>query len=164
MSNNLEKFEYQLLGRLQQDCDYYLGAGKRNRKHLWALDEKLQIQKMKELYENVPIKPEWLTLEAIDEYERQMVQTTKQESTMGTPNTAEKENRVVEILQHRISWFFRGDDAPTELDESSIEHIEGLIKEGYNQGELCFLDNDTEQTFRGWWHIETQAEREHHHG
>lgn len=68
-------FEYQLLGRLQQDCEYYLGAGSRNKKHLWALDEVLQIQKMKELYEGLPVKPEWITLDEINAYEEKIKPT-----------------------------------------------------------------------------------------
>jgi Large polyvalent protein-associated domain 11 len=72
MSNSLENFEYQLLGRLQQDCEYYLGAGARNAKHLWALDVSLQIQKMKELHEKLSIKPEWLSMEEINRYEQKM--------------------------------------------------------------------------------------------
>ena len=75
MSNSPQATEYLLLGRLQQDCDYYLGAGARNKRHLWALDEALQIHKMKELYDCLAIKPEWLTLEAINEYERQFMRT-----------------------------------------------------------------------------------------
>lgn len=67
------KFDYMLLARLKQDCDYYLGAGARLKKNLWALDEKEQIAKMRELYNLVPDKPEWLTLEQIDAYERQML-------------------------------------------------------------------------------------------
>lgn len=66
-------FNYQLLGRLQQDCDYYLGNGGRAKKHLWAGDEAGQIKKMKELYEELPEKPEWLTLAAIERYEAAMI-------------------------------------------------------------------------------------------
>ena len=51
-----------------------------------------------------------------------------------------------------------GETAPEKMDESSIEHIEGLIKEGYNQGELC-LTSKTGEEFRGWWHIETESDR-----
>lgn len=64
-------------------------------------------------------------------------------------------NNVTEILQHRISWFLHGNNVPTELDESSVEHIEGLIKEGYNQGELCVIGDDGNTEYRGWWSIET---------
>lgn len=70
------KFNYQLLSRLQQDCEYYLGHGNRAKKHLWAGDEAEQIKKMKELYESVPEKPEWITLERIEQYEAAMVRTS----------------------------------------------------------------------------------------
>jgi len=75
MSYSIKAFEYQLLGRLQQDCEYYLGAGARNTKHLWALDEALQIEKMKELYEMLTIKPEWITMDDIKAYEDQMIES-----------------------------------------------------------------------------------------
>jgi hypothetical protein len=65
-------FNYQLLGRLQQDCEYYLGHGNRAKKHLWAGDEAEQIAKMKEIYEGLSEKPEWISLEKIAEYEAAM--------------------------------------------------------------------------------------------
>lgn len=68
-----EKFDYQLLSRLQQDCEYYLGHGNRAKKHLWAGDEAEQIAKMKEIYEGLSEKPEWLTLEQIAQYEAAMI-------------------------------------------------------------------------------------------
>lgn len=73
-SDNPAQFEYQLLGRLQQDCEYYLGNGNRAKKHLWAGDEAGQIAKMKEIYESLPEKPEWITLEKIAKYEAAMLQ------------------------------------------------------------------------------------------
>ena len=67
------RFNYMLLGRLKSDCEYYLGHGGRNAKHsLWVHDEQKQIDKMRELYESLPIKPEWLTIEQIDEYAARM--------------------------------------------------------------------------------------------
>lgn len=61
----------------------------------------------------------------------------------------------IEILLHNIEFFFKGDmvGSPTELDESTIEHIENLIKEGYSSGELCVASDDQETEFRGWWNI-----------
>lgn len=72
-SDDLARFDYQLLSRLQQDCEYYLGFGARNKKHLWAQDETEQIRKMKELYSSLPEKPAWITLEAIEQYEVAMM-------------------------------------------------------------------------------------------
>ena len=64
--------DYVLLGRLRADCDYFLGAGGRSEKHLWAGNVHAQIKKMRELYDALPEKPEWLTAEAIDRYAAQM--------------------------------------------------------------------------------------------
>lgn len=69
-------------------------------------------------------------------------------------STTTDESSYTTILQHRISFFFRGDNAPTELSESSIEHVEKLIRDGFNQGELCEMSDDQEIEFRGWWSIE----------
>lgn len=63
---------YRLLSRLKADCDYFLDAGGRAEKYLWAGNVRAQIAKMREIYETLPAKPEWLTKEAIDDYDEQM--------------------------------------------------------------------------------------------
>ena len=67
------EFMYRRLSVLKSDCDYFLGAGGRNEKHLseGGSIEK-QIAKMRELYDAVSQKPEWLTVEDIDRYEQRM--------------------------------------------------------------------------------------------
>lgn len=68
------RFRYMMLDRMRQDCDYYLrincGAN-----CLWAKDEKSQIKNMKALWNSFPErdKPEWLTMEQIEEYERKLL-------------------------------------------------------------------------------------------
>ena len=64
--------DYRLLSRLKDDCDYFLGAGGRAEKHLWAGNVRDQIAKMRELYDALPEKPEWLTMEDIDHYAQRM--------------------------------------------------------------------------------------------
>lgn len=70
------KFEYMLLNRLQCDCNYYLyylSYGGRNAQHcLWAHDEQKQIVKLSHFIDLLPVKPEWLTREQIDEYAARM--------------------------------------------------------------------------------------------
>ena len=56
------KFRYMLLGRLQADCEYYLGFGNKSSRRLWAGSEKTQIEYM----------TEWLTMEQIKEYSNAM--------------------------------------------------------------------------------------------
>ena len=64
--------DYRLLSRLKADCEYFLGAGGRAEKHLWAGNVREQIAKMRELYAALPEKPEWLTMEDIDRYAQRM--------------------------------------------------------------------------------------------
>jgi hypothetical protein len=67
------KFEYQMLSRLQQDCEYWLNYGNRCDKHLWAGNPKDQIAEMRRIYDVLPEKPQWLTVEQIDQYEKAMI-------------------------------------------------------------------------------------------
>lgn len=68
-----DRFNYMLLDHLRCDCEYYLGYGGRDANHcLWAHDEQQQINKMRELYDLLPEKPEWLTREQINEYAAKM--------------------------------------------------------------------------------------------
>lgn len=75
MSDDKQKFEYMLLGRLKQDCEYVIKTSP-SIKHLWAGNPKDQIAKMKELWQKLKIKPQWLTMEQIEEYEEQLNQIT----------------------------------------------------------------------------------------
>lgn len=63
---------YRLLDRLRVDCEYFLGAGNRAEKYLWAGSVYEQIVKMRELYDALPQKPEWLTKEMIEDYADRM--------------------------------------------------------------------------------------------
>ena len=73
--NSSDKFDYQFLGRLQVDCEYYLGYGRRNPKWLWAGNEKDHIALMKEVYTYLSekfVRPEWITWDDIVEYGKKM--------------------------------------------------------------------------------------------
>lgn len=68
------QFRYMLLSRLQCDCEYYLNYGNRFPGSLWAGNERKQIEFMTRLHESFKEdeKPEWLTMEEIEEYARKM--------------------------------------------------------------------------------------------
>lgn len=68
-------FRYMMLDRLRTDCGYFLGNGNRNEKNLWAGNVEKQIQLMKDLYNSFEEKPEWISMEEIEDYEKQMKQT-----------------------------------------------------------------------------------------
>jgi hypothetical protein len=58
-------FNYMMLSRLQMDCEYFLGNGARNPKVLHQLDTKKQIQEMVRLYNILPVKPKWISMDDI---------------------------------------------------------------------------------------------------
>ena len=70
----VNKFDYMMLDRLRSDNEYYLGNGNRNPKDLWAGSVDGQIEEMKKLWNQLPKdgKPEWLSMEDIEEYEKKM--------------------------------------------------------------------------------------------
>lgn len=70
--SDYQRFEYSLLSRLESDCKYFLGNGNGYEGQLWAGSVDKQIAKMKELYNQLEEKPEWITMEDIDNYEKQM--------------------------------------------------------------------------------------------
>ncbi|MBO6255307.1 MAG: hypothetical protein J6O49_16975 [Bacteroidaceae bacterium] len=64
-----------MLGRLQSDCEYFLGNGNGYEGHLWAHTVEAQIKEMRDRWNAFEDdeKPEWLTMEQIDEYEKLML-------------------------------------------------------------------------------------------
>lgn len=110
-----DEFRYQLLDRLKQDCEYFLGNGNRAEKHLWAGNVKDQIQTMKDLYNSFSddMKPEWISLEDINNYEKEMI------------------DGLDEADEHDLSKDLYGDEANrrihTRLEFLDV-YLEGLEK------------------------------------
>ena len=71
---NPYEFQYMLLSRMQSDCEYFLGYGNRSVTILSGNDPQHHIDRMKELWEELPAdgKPEWLTWEQLLTYEKAM--------------------------------------------------------------------------------------------
>jgi hypothetical protein len=67
-------FRYMMLSRMKQDCDYYLGNGGRSTNHLWAHDERAQLENMIAIWKTFDKddKPEWLTWADIVTYAQKM--------------------------------------------------------------------------------------------
>ena len=71
-----DRFRYQLLDRMRQDCLYFLGCGRRDPKHLWAKDAEKLIAYMKAVWPSFPAdgKPGWLTMDEITSLEKRMLE------------------------------------------------------------------------------------------
>lgn len=66
------EFQYQMLDRMRSDCEYYLGCGNRCTNDLWGKSVDKHIEAMRQIWNELKEKPEWLSLEQINEYERKM--------------------------------------------------------------------------------------------
>lgn len=69
------RYDYMMLDRLRTDCEYFLSYGSRSINSLWANSVEGQIEEMRRLWHSFleDEKPEWLTLEKIDEYQKNML-------------------------------------------------------------------------------------------
>ena len=97
--NNTDlEYKYMLLDRLKQDCEYFLGNGNGNVEHsLWAKDIDEQIEKMKEIYNSFSEeeKPDWITLEDINNYEKRMKAYNKD---VKTEDLSDKDKFLIHLL------------------------------------------------------------------
>lgn len=69
------RYEYMMLSRLQGDCKGYLTEGDwryRQPSSIWAKSKQGLIDEMRRLWNILPVKPEWLTMEQINEYAARM--------------------------------------------------------------------------------------------
>lgn len=71
--NHDETFRYQLLGRLQSDCEYFIGQNGGTR--LWGITVPEHIRYMKAIWKSFDKdkKPVWLKYRQIVAYEKAMI-------------------------------------------------------------------------------------------
>lgn len=67
------RHSYMLLGRLVEDCKYYLDSHG-SEEQLWAKSVEEQIQTMKGFWYSLDEKPQWLTEEQLEDYASRMLQ------------------------------------------------------------------------------------------
>lgn len=67
-----DDFKYKLLTRLAEKCDCYLKEKPKDASILWAGNVRTHIEKMKELYNSLAVKPKWMTMNTIDDYAAKM--------------------------------------------------------------------------------------------
>ena len=161
--NEGSEYDYMLLSRLKSDCDYFLGNGNRYEKHLWAGNVDDQIAKMKELYNKLPEKPEWLTMEDIENYEKEMKQDKKMESKF------DKSQAVLSLDNYHSMGIIVSDDGSTvqymysndedSVYESDIEYDEeGRPYFKDEEGETWYIDEFMKTTFSESKEVKKESE------
>lgn len=113
MSRENNIFNYQMLDRLRSDCDYYLGNGNGNSKHLYYKDINKQIEEMKKIYNSFSDedKPKWISLDKIEDYRNKMQNFNKirydgEEDLIVAKFTDKENNLNATIIKAENGKFF----------------------------------------------------------
>lgn len=67
------EMDYMLLDRMRSDCEYFLGNGNGYEGHLWGGSVEVTCDEMERIWNSLEEKPEWLSLEQIEGYRREMM-------------------------------------------------------------------------------------------
>ena len=153
-SSKDQQFEYMLLDRLRTDCNYFLKHP--HEKHLWAGSIDGQIEKMKELYDTLKIKPEWLSMEDINRYEKDMkaaasdrevtaVQSVRTYQVKSSKSIKEDRQRDILTIKSSIK------------DNLVLDNYMGTGTSNYNDYQIeLFHDSDGYGGYP-WWYIISKA-------
>jgi hypothetical protein len=103
---NPQQHQYMMLSRLQQDCDYFLGHGGGSERNLYYKNVEEHIAEMKKLWNELNEKPEWLSMEDIEDYEQKMLNYNYETDNMYNKEVSEEdkdiEDRLNKIRQNQI--------------------------------------------------------------
>lgn len=78
---NPQEHTYMMLDMMRSKVDYFLGYGKGHLRHLSGESIDYHINEMKDMWNSLKEKPEWLTMEQIDEYAQRMGELNVQSTT-----------------------------------------------------------------------------------
>lgn len=159
------KMRYQLLARMKEDCKYYLGLGNRNVNHIWSKDEKEQIQNMKILFNSFTAeeKPVWISMQEIEEYEKQMLQTSAKERMDITKEDVRCIDMDVEGMELSFGyelWFDVDQYFGTSIGDSGNTWINFYTSYGENGSisAVYFVESDTSISEYAWELTEKEKE------
>ena len=73
---NPQQFTYMMLDMMKSRVEYFLGWGKGHLRHLNGESIDQHIKEMTDLWNSLKEKPEWLTIDQINEYAQRMQEVT----------------------------------------------------------------------------------------
>lgn len=139
------EYQYMLLNRLKTDCEYFLGNGNRNEKHLWAGSVEAQINEMKKIWNNLKEKPEWLTIEDINNYEKLMKNENANLNVKFTAVNESVDDDCDNLLSVRDKEKIIAGNKKTEsmIDNYTLSQIRNVIDSEGNEFTLKISNRNT---------------------
>ena len=146
-ARHLRGNDYQMLGRLKQDCEYFLGAGAGNEDVLYYKNVTSHCDAMEKLWGSFSEadKPEWISMEQINEYRTRMTEALEikaensfAECVDGLAAALDESNRVIAASQgheRNASAIYRQrifiDMDGTLAEFRNVDTLEKLYEPGY---------------------------------
>lgn len=128
-------FDYMMLDRLRSDNDAFL-YGSRNESQLWAGNVKDQISEMKTIWNRLKVKPEWLSMEDILDYEEKM---TNKFAKGGSVNSNLKDSTYIPN-RDIVSITIKKDGKNVKLTSKDI--LDGIYYKGVVGSKSTFEVDD----------------------
>lgn len=133
--------DYRMLGRLKQDCEYFLGYGAGNEDALYYKNVAAHCDAMEKLWNSFSEadKPEWLSMEDINEYRHAMTKALedKEKNNLtacvdGLTAALDASNKVLEASQNTETEVTKSrpnvtDSVTCEMQETEEEYKEEAI-------------------------------------
>lgn len=116
--------DYRMLGRLKQDCEYFLGYGAGNEDALYYKNVAAHCDAMEKLWNSFEAedKPEWLTMEQIQEYRDKMTRELKENGlTTSVNNLSEALSETNRMLARTDNTVKNVTDSVTFDEEQQKE-------------------------------------------
>lgn len=124
MDEGKVRHSYMLLGRLVEDCKYYIESHG-SEEQLWAKNVEKQIQTMKGFWYSLDEKPQWLTEEQLEDYASRMLQEK-------ADREAGKENKITYPKNNNIMSKKKNEDlAQNQEQKKEIKDGASIFKNMY---------------------------------
>jgi hypothetical protein len=121
-----DKGRYMLLGRLQQDAEYFIRNP--HNKHLWSGNVKDHIQDMKELYNGFKEKPQWITMNDILKYEKEMIKAEQRSASLKMAEGGYEHFKGFDGYGKKVEEFFHNKTKKTIAKVKKMNvHLVGTV-------------------------------------
>lgn len=123
-ARHINENDYRMLGRLKSDCEYFLGYGAGNEDALYYKNVAAHCDAMEKLWNSFSEadKPEWLTMEQIQEYRDKMTRELKENGlTTSVNNLSEALSETNRMLARTDNTVKNVTDSVTFDEEEQKE-------------------------------------------
>ena len=138
-----KNYSFLKLSRLESDCEYFLNRGKGNIRHLYYDTVEEHIAEMKRLWNSFPAdaKPEWLSYEEIENYEKEMLNYGKQSESLVDITDDELQDSAE--MGNIVGKFNRDMNRSEELKDDAIDLFNDYKENGGGNEKISAEKNDT---------------------